>query len=321
MTNITMKKYYNLFQPKFGVPELNEIKKVLASGILTQGKEVAKFEKMFANYVGSKYAVATNSCSSALFLCFFYWRAFREIKEVFMPSVTFISVAHAAIIAGLKIYFKDEIYVGEQYKIGPTNIIDSAHSLYRGCYVKNSLMCFSFYPTKLLGGAEGGMITTDNESEYNWFIKARNNGLTRKSMFDWDYEIVDFGFKFNMTNLQAAVLIPRLKKLDKFNKQREKIRDYYNLKFNLQNNSLHIYPMLVDNRDTVIKKLAKKGINCSVHFKPIHLQPVYKTDLILPNSEYWGEHELSIPLHENLKLKNAKKISDIIYANALQKIN
>ena len=46
-----------------------------------------------------------------------------------------------------------------------------------------------------------------------------------------------------------------------------------------------------------------------------------KTDLILPNSEYWGEHELSIPLHENLKLKNVKKISDIIYANALQKIN
>jgi dTDP-4-amino-4,6-dideoxygalactose transaminase len=309
-----MLRYYKLYEPHFGKDELNAVAEVLKSGILTQGPKVAELETKFADYVGSKYAVAVNSCTSAIFLCLKYETIVNNLRKITIPSVTFVSVANMIFHAGLQLNFCDEIYVGDWYYLKGTSIIDSAHYLQRFCYVPDSLMCFSFYPTKLLASAEGGMIATDNKKVYEWLRKARANGMERKGMFDWDYSVEFAGWKMVMNDIQAAIALVRLKKLDIYNKTRETIRDFYNKEFKLDNKSLHVYPIMVENRDKFIKGMAKKKIQTSVHFKPIHWQPAYKNwqKTLLPLSDEWGKKSVSIPLHENMDLIMAKKISEEI---------
>ena len=303
-----MLKSLKLYEPKFENDELEAVKEVFKTGILTSGAEVEKLEVEFAKYVGSKYAIAVNSATSAIFLSLQCEKVSLGIKRVIVPSVTFVSVANMVLNSGLKFEFNDEINVGNWYMLGGTTIIDSAHHLHRNCYIQDSIMCFSFYPTKLLGSCEGGIIATNNNKVYRWLRKARNNGMERNGMFDWDYTVEFAGWKMNMNNIQAAIARTRLKKLDDYNKKREKIRDFYNKIFLLQNKSLHIYPLQIDNRDETIKKLAKYNIQTSVHFKPIHLQPAYQKyrKFAYPKSEDWGNTEISIPLHENLKPRDLK---------------
>lgn len=321
--NITMKKSsgrynYKLYAPTYGAEELKEITEVLRSGILTQGPKVAQFEEMFARYVGSKYAVAVNSCTSALFLSLLWWKKNNpKEKTLLIPSVTFVSVANMAVQAGFNIAFTDEIFVGSYYSLRPSNVIDAAHEITRGCYVPRSLMCFSFYPTKLLGGAEGGVIATDSKLAYEWLKLARNNGIERKDIFDWDYNVIFPGWKMNMTDLQAAILIARINKLDEMNEKRRHLVNFYNNKLPRENVSLHIYPIMVQakRRNHFIVHMAKLGIKCSVHFKPIHLQPAYrKMHKTLSTAEWWGKREVSLPLHENLDYLDVINI-----ANEVQK--
>ena len=314
-----MLKSLKLYNPKFGLKELLAIRSVLKSGVLTQGRKVAELEEKFAHYVGAKYAVAVNSCTSAIFLCLQYEKEFNNLKKVKIPSVTFVSVANMIIQSGLKLDFIDEIDVGTCYYLRGTRVIDSAHTLWRNCYVAKSLMCFSFYPTKLLASCEGGMIATDDQKAADWLRKARNNGIERKGMFDWNYNVEFPGFKMTMNDIQAAILLVRLKKLDKYNLQRLKIVEYYRRHFwTTKSVSLHIFPIFSECRNDLMEKLKKNGIQTSVHFKPIHLQPAYnQKKYSLPQSEHWGEHELSIPLHENLSLKDARYIASTIQKNLI----
>lgn len=324
MTNTTMSKSYKIFQPKFGADELEAVKEVFKSGILTQGPKVEELEKEFAEYVGAPYAVAVNSCTSAIFLCLQYLKIKLGVIQhesltldgdnaVMIPSVTFISVANAIVNSGLKVHFYDDIHVGEPYYLTGTTIVDSAHYLERNCYKHaDDLMCFSFYPTKLLGSCEGGMIALSKEEAYKWLRKARANGMERKGMFDWDYTVDFTGWKMMMNDIQAAIALTRLKKLDKFNEKRKQIRDFYNSVFDLDNQSLHVYPILVNNREELAEKLKENNIGFSLHFKPIHLQPAYADPKSLPESEEWGRTSISIPLHENLTLKDAKFIANIV---------
>jgi len=310
-----MSKFYKIFQPKFGADELKAVKEVFKSGILTQGPKVEELEKKFAKYVGAPYAVAVNSCTSAIFLSLL--SKGTKMLTVEIPSVTFVSVANAIVNAGLFLKFTDDIYVGKPYTLGGTNIWDSAHHLQRGCYQEGTLMCFSFYPTKLLGSCEGGMIALDNEEVYHWLRKARANGMERKGMFDWDYTVDFPGWKMMMNDIQAAIALVRLEKLDKFNHRRQIIRDIYNAAFGLNNQSLHVYPIIVENREELAVKLKENNIGFSLHFKPIHLQPAYQNNptlepISLVRSEEWGQKSISIPLHENLTKPDAKKIIEVV---------
>lgn len=306
-----MSKFYKIFQPKFGADELKAAKEVFKSGILTQGPKVEELEKKFAEYVGAPYAVAVNSCTSAISLCL--ESLGTKMLEVTIPSVTFVSVANAIVNARLFLIFNDSIHVGEPYFLQGTNIIDSAHYLERGCYQKGTKMCFSFYPTKLIGSCEGGMIALDNEEVYKWLRKARAHGMERKGMFDWDYTIDFPGWKMTMNDIQAAIALVRLEKLDKFNHRRKIIRDMYNTAFGLNNQSLHVYPIMVENREELATKLKENNIGFSLHFKPIHLQPAYfDHQNNLERSEEWGQKALSIPLHENLTKPDAKKIIEVV---------
>jgi len=306
---------YPLYNSQFGENEIKIIRQVFMSGILTHGKYVEEFEEQFASFVGCQFAIAVNSCTSALYLCLEYNKRFHYSKTITIPSATFASVANVIKHAGLNLRLADMISVGSAYYLlddgNGDQIIDSAHQLEQDIYLQfpKSLMCFSFYPIKQLGGAEGGIIATNNGKAYNWLKKARSNGMERKGMFDWDYDVEFAGWKMNMTNVQAAILLSKLQQLNKINAYRKSIRDYYNLFFGLNNKSLHLYPVFLKHRNKFIKKMAEADIQCSVHFKPIHWQTAYKVDYSLPYSNWWGNHEVSIPFHDGLTMQDLKYIT------------
>ena len=142
---------------------------------------VIKFERVIAEYVGAKYACSVNSATSAIFLSLL-----NKNVTVDLPSMIPPVVANAIITSGNKINFIDDVdWVGHSYRLyqfDDYKIIDSAQKLKKNQFKKEcnpqDLMIFSFYPTKPLGGSDGGMIVTDDYKKYKWFKEAALNGMT-----------------------------------------------------------------------------------------------------------------------------------------------
>lgn len=255
------------------------LKPIFDSGFIGLGNDVHEFEKKLADYVGMKYVVATDSCTSALFLSMKY----EGVQRVGIPSMTVPLVADAVIEAGAELYFTDQIdWVGSKYRLEGTNILDSAHELERdmckgmGDDIK---VCFSFYPTKNIGSGDGGAIATNDKDFADWARQistyGRNQGQTYKN--SWEYEVDMIGYKRHYTNLQAVVCTEQLERLDETNKRRAEIRDMFNKAFKRDNKSLYLYRIDIEkgHRDHFIKTMLEKGIQCGVHFKPLHMMKAF----------------------------------------------
>lgn len=314
-------------KPSIDEKEEQAVLEVLRSGWLTSGPKVKEFEAAFAKYVGAKHAIAVNSCTSALFLAVRH--VARQHTFVECPSLTFS--ASAAVIAHTqkKITFVDvdldtmvvqdangpavvvDLTGNEAPVDGKYIIHDCAHRIDRNmCKDKQGTFCFSFYPTKNLASSEGGMICTDDDEAAKWYRLARSHGQTKDNFArysvggasNWEYSIEFPGWKMNMTDIQAAIGLEQLKKLPEMNRKRRTIIARYNAAFNQDREGLHLYPILVKDRQKFMEEVHKKGIGCSVHFLPLHLMPAYlryKHDP-LPNTEYLGAHLVSLPLFPSL---------------------
>jgi dTDP-4-amino-4,6-dideoxygalactose transaminase len=194
---------------------------------------------------------------------------------------------------------------------------DAAHALparYHGKMIGSlsDATCFSFYATKTVTTGEGGMVTTDNPE---WAARMRSmslHGLSRDAwnrytaQGSWGYEIVSPGFKYNLSDMAAALGIPQLQKSDRFWKIRERYAGLY--RDGLSDLSEVILPTAADHvqhawhlyviqlrperlrieRDRMIDLLKKEGIGCSVHFIPLHLHPYYR--------ETWGYRPADLPV-------------------------
>lgn len=136
---------------------------------------VRELENKIADYAGSKYCVSTDSCTNALLLCFIYNKLKYNITLIDLPKYTYVGVAQAAKNAGLEIRFIDYDWVGA-YRIGGTNIIDSARRFRKGMYVKDTLYCLSAHWSKTLKIGRGGFICTDDLEAVNWLKRARYDG-------------------------------------------------------------------------------------------------------------------------------------------------
>ncbi len=133
------------------------------------------FEKSLCEYTGSKYAVAVNSCTLALFLAL-KWEYHQGCQNlVSIPKRTYNSVPMVAIQAGLDVDFHDESWIGE-YLIQGTIVWDSARRFTSGMYRPGSMQCLSFHSSKILGDSQGGAILHDNEEADRWFRRARFDG-------------------------------------------------------------------------------------------------------------------------------------------------
>ncbi len=210
---------------------------------------------------------------------------------------------------------------------------DAAHALptrYKGRLVgsRGNLASFSFYATKNLTTAEGGALTGDPEL----LAKARiigHHGMDKEAWkrFDrsgsWYYEVLLPGFKYNMTDLQAAIGLHQLTRLEAFQARRRQVVDAYNARFarlpELQipvedpdaESSLHLYILrlrperLTLGRNEFIEKLKERQIGTSVHYLPVHMQPFYRNKYgyrpeDCPVAADAFSRMLSLPLHPGL---------------------
>ena len=214
-------------------------------------------------------------------------------------------------------------------KHGLAVIEDAAHSLpasYRGTPVGtiSSITCFSFYATKTLAIGEGGMVTTPDDEIAARIRMMRLHGIGRDSWKrytaegSWYYEVLDAGFKYNMTDVQSAIGLVQLGKCDALRQMRAAIATSYDAGLGSQpwfqiptslpdrESGLHLYPLRLHvdalriDRGEFIRQLKERGIGTSVHFIPLHLHPFYRDrygykpeDLPVATREY--ERYLSLP--------------------------
>lgn len=198
------------------------------------------------------------------------------------------------------------------------------------------LACFSFYATKNITSGEGGAIITNNSNYYDWLFKARLHGMSKNALdrYTKKYEHYDMdflGYKCNMSNIQASLLIHQIDNIEKFLSKKEKIATIYDKKFTPNSklkifkalpNTKHaryIYTILVDpqKRDNYLKVLQNNGIGVAVNFRPIHLMRYYREkyhyqNRQFPVAEKIGNSTITIPLYPKLKLKEVNVIIDTV---------
>lgn len=222
---------------------------------------------------------------------------------------------------------------------------DAAHALpasYCGKPVGSisELTAFSFYATKTLSTGEGGMITTSNEDYARRLQLMRLHGISRDAWKrysaegSWHYEVVEAGYKYNLTDMQSALGIVQLSKCDAMNQARNRIAKRYTQEFNSidalelpevladRTTSWHLYVLrlrldrLRTDRCRFIQELGERGITASVHFIPLHLQPFYQKTFDykagdFPVAEQQYQRCLSLPVYPTM---TDEEVEQVIWA-------
>lgn len=208
----------------------------------------------------------------------------------------------------------------------------------------SNMTVFSFHPVKLIAAGEGGMITTNDEELYRRLVKLRNHGITRSAndfilqdqayedgeLNPWYYEMQDLGFNYRITDIQCALALSQLTKLDRFLERRRQIATQYDQAFsrlpnvslpqnNLRGSSAnHLYVLRIDfaalrkTRRTVMRALAELGIGSQVHYIPVNLQPIYQrlgfVSGAFPESEAYYKEALTIPLFSAMTNEQVERV-------------
>lgn len=349
--------------------EVQAVSEVIRSGWLTMGTKTFEFERQFATYVGSRFAVAVSSCTAALHLCL-EAAGIRAGDEVLVPVTTFTATAEVLTYLGArpvlvdidpktmnldpadarrKVTSKTRAIIPVHFSGQPCDmeevralanihdlhvIEDAAHALpsyYRGAKVGtlSELTAFSFYATKTLSTGEGGMITTDNEEYAQRMQMMRLHGISRDAWKrysgegSWYYEVLEMGFKYNMTDMQAALGIVQLSKCDGMNKKRKHIASTYTKAFHKipvldvpqitagNESSWHLYVLRLKSeslridRAKFIQELKSRGVGSSVHFIPLHFHPAYQERFEykpgdFPNAEKEYDRCVSLPIYSGM---------------------
>ena len=183
------------------------------------------FENLVAEFSGSKYAVAVDSCSNGIFLCAKY---LAQSVTVNVPKRTYVSVPMQIIHAGYNIKFIDTDWSGT-YQLDPLPIIDSAQRFTENMYVRDSLFCLSFHSKKILSIGRGGMILTDDIDVRNWLRRSRYDGRSSiyyNDMINKETGVPTLGWHMYMTAEQAIRGIECFYKLPKTNKDSGCSNDY-----------------------------------------------------------------------------------------------
>lgn len=215
-------------------------------------------------------------------------------------------------------------------------IEDAAHALgssYEGKKIgigKSDAVVFSFYATKCMTTAEGGAVVSQNPKLLDRMRVMRLHGISR-DVFDrytsgksgWEYDVVAPGFKYNMPDVLAAIGVEQLKRLDEMMKKRQHIAEYYwrtlgnvvNVQRPSPNSCCHLFVIDVKDRNTFIEEMYKKGIGCSVHFKPLHRMTYWKNlaDGKYPGADRVFEGCVSLPIYSKMSEEDVLDVIDAVY--------
>ena len=221
-------------------------------------------------------------------------------------------------------------------------IEDAAHALpakYRGRYIGtlSPLTAFSFYATKTITTGEGGMVTTDDDALAARIRLMGLHGMSRDAWKrysaegSWRYEVLEAGYKYNLTDMQAALGLVQLNKCERMWKRRAELADRYSrglssleafripqLAPHVQH-AWHLYFVLVEptvlkiQRDQVIEELRQRGIGTAVHFIPLHFHPYYQREWgyrvgQFPVAEAYFERCISLPIFPGMTDGDADRV-------------
>lgn len=333
-----------------GEEEAKAVYEVVKSGWLSMGRKVAEFEEEFAQQVSSRHAVSVNSGTAALHTVLSALNIGKG-EEVIIPSLTFISTANVVLyqgatpvlaecnpltyaieadevrrlitertkaiipvdMNGMPCDYDELLKVEDEYHL--PIIWDSAESL--GALYKNrkvgsigKIHCFSFFPNKNITTGEGGMICLEDERLYELMCRIRNQGQERR------YHHTHLGYNYRMTEMQAALGICQLKRLEATVDAKNTIAAYYNRELDkipgislpevpsyVTRHSWYMYTISVDEslRDEVVKKLHERNIETRLSFPPVHIQPYYQrrfnySDQSLPVTSASWSRLINIPI-------------------------
>ena len=286
---------------------------------LLHDKVVEEFERKIADYVGAKYACSINSATNAIFLSLL-----NKNTTVDLPSMIPPVVANAILTSGNKINFVDNVeWVGHSYvlhEFDDYKIVDSAQKLecdqFQNECNPEDLMIFSFYPTKPLGGSDGGMIVTDDYEKYKWFKEAVLNGMTYATN-NWERTIAFPGYKMYLNSIQAQIL---LNNFERYEEKREKLQglsDFYNKELGYDNSSLHLYRIEVKDNQQFVIAMKNAGVVCGIHYNSLHLMPVYNEGRTFdcPKSQNLQGKTVSLPMNETLSFSQMGYVVDKVKEN------
>ena len=214
-------------------------------------------------------------------------------------------------------------------------IEDASHAIggkYRGEYIGScrysDITVFSFHPVKIITTAEGGMALTKDSKLFKKMELLRSHGITRdESMMEenthggWYYEQIDLGYNYRMTELQAALGISQMERLDDFVASRHSLANIYNkelselpidLPFQLENtySGMHLYVIRLNlneikkSHKKVFEELRERGVGVNLHYIPVHIQPYYKRMGFdwgdFPVAENYYQEAVSIPIFHGM---------------------
>lgn len=366
------------YEPWISDEDKKIVKKTLSQSMLTLGPQLEKFENDFCKYSKAKYAVAVSNCTAALHLSLMalgikkddeviipdltfvadanailacnakpvivdinkenFFLSISNIKKNITKKTKAIIPVH---IYGQVCNIEDILDVAKDNNLKV--IEDCAHAV--GTFHKSKHVgtlgntgCFSFYPTKNITTAEGGMVITNSEKIAEKVRQLRNHGMTKSlksrysSEYPWIFDIKQSGYNYRLDEIRAALGITQLKRIKKINELRKKASSYYNK--NLQNipgiilpdmvndktHSYHLYTIRVTkpyklSRNQLFKKLKDNGIRTTVYWMPIHKYTAYrkfvKTSNTLNTTKIYDEI-LALPLFPNISKKHQDAVIKVI---------
>ena len=271
---------------------------------LLHGENVENLEDTLKKYVGAKYACSINSATNAIFLSFL-----NKSVTVDVPSIIPPVVLNAIATSGNRINFVDNVeWVGNSYTLhdfGDYKIVDSAQKLEKNQFKKEcnpqDLMFFSFYPTKPLGGSDGGLIVSDDKEKIRWFKEAVLNGMSY-SKNNWERKINFAGYKMYLNSMQADIVMKNFNLFEEKSSALQRLVTTYNNELGYNNSSIHLYRIEVQNNEEFISKMRDRGIVCGKHYDAMHKNLTYTRGTLFkcPRSEKIEKTTVSLPMNEVL---------------------
>ncbi len=216
------------------------------------------------------------------------------------------------------------------HSVGGKNTYDNNDNFYVGEPKYVDAVAFSFHPAKNITTGEGGMITTNNNSLYQKMRLLRSHHMNRdisgNNQQGWLYEISELGFNYRMSDLNAALGISQLSRIDQIIEKRGHIANFYDAalsipeitltKNNNNGHAHHLYVIQLNNRNDLYNYLQSKNILPQVHYVPLHMQPYYSRYVNeftnLPHTENYYSRCLSIPMYSTLSKNQQKYVVDSI---------
>ncbi|MEK9812225.1 MAG: UDP-4-amino-4,6-dideoxy-N-acetyl-beta-L-altrosamine transaminase [Bordetella sp.] len=367
--------------------DIQAVVKVLESDFLTQGPAVSAFEDAVAKRVNARFAVASNSATSALHLACLAL-GLGPGQSLWTSPISFVASANCARLCGADVDFVDidpETFcmdtqaladklqrhktqglampsvvvpvhlagqscdmasihaLGQQY--GFKILEDASHAI--GASYNNQplgdtrfsdICVFSFHPVKIITTGEGGLATTNNDQLAKRMARLRTHGITREpsdmteaSHGPWYYQMLDLGMNYRLTDLQAALGVSQLQRLEEFVQARRAQVEIYNDAFNgcsdlkLQKlpsytrSSHHLFIVTVPTaqHSNVFAALRHDGIGVNLHYIPIHLQPYYQglgfRKGQFPKAETYYEQAISLPLFPGLTPSDQERVVSSLF--------